>query len=445
VSAPTTPRKVSVPEEGGDAFGAISWPARETPHRPSIPILYFGPTIQLLPPASELVARAGAKAARAESPPPLVAPKPPAAARQRAVRKPSPPRLPKRRTGHRLIRKTLAVLVVLVLGAALVVAVFALRGTPHHQPGRPVAPELRTTGLLAWSVAEGGHVYPAVVAVPARAVPVAVAMPPDVLVDSPGGGPSTIGEGASDFHTLVEVIQGSLDVGIDHEITMTGADLSTLVDRAGGVSLMAELPFTSNGHRMGPGQVEAKGADVLAYLDQGNDADRIGRWEDVLQGVLASSPGPSGWAQLGQGDDPAIAAKVLGSARGATVLELPTVLGVDGASRPNLAKVQTLVKTRFGSLAKPLIRVVILNGNGNPGMGGAIGRLIAPSGFRVVASQNAGSFDLTETQVIASREDLLGAANEVQALIGVGRVYVDAQPTGLADITIVVGKDFSQG
>ena len=444
MSAPTTPRKVAVPESD-EAFDTTLWPAQEAPHRPSIPILYFGPTIQLLPSASELVARPRPKAAPTESPPPRVAPKPPPAARQPAIPKSSPPRPRKRPTGHRVLRTSMAVLVALVLLAAAVVGVFALRWSPHRKPGTPVAPELRTTGLLAWSVAEGGHVYPVVVAVPARSVPVAVAMPSDVLVDSPGGGPSTIGEGALDFQTLVVVTQGSLDLRIDHEITMTGADLSTLVDRAGGVSLVAELPFTSNGHRMGPGQVEVKGADVLAYLDQGNDADRTGRWEDVPQGVLASSPGPSGWAQLGQGDDPTIAAKMLGSARWATVLELPTVLGVDGASRPNLAKVQALVKARFGSLAKPLVRVVVLNGNGNPGMGGAIGRLIAPSGFRVVASQNAGSFALTQTQVIASGVDLLGAANEVQALIGVGRVYVGDQPTGLADITIVVGKDFSQG
>jgi hypothetical protein len=30
-------------------------------------------------------------------------------------------------------------------------------------------------------------------------------------------------------------------------------------------------------------------------------------------------------------------------------------------------------------------------------------------------------------------------------LIVAGRVYVDAQPTGLADVTIIVGKDLSFG
>ena len=37
----------------------------------------------------------------------------------------------------------------------------------------------------------------------------------------------------------------------------------------------------------------------------------------------------------------------------------------------------------------------------------------------------------------------LGRAQDVQRLMGAGNVYVGSQPTGIADITIVVGKDFT--
>jgi hypothetical protein len=91
-----------------------------------------------------------------------------------------------------------------------------------------------------------------------------------------------------------------------------------------------------------------------------------------------------------------------------------------------------------------LIRVIVLNGNGQPGNGSEISTLLAPSGYRVVSSQNLGSFDAEETQVIAATTELLGKANDVRGLLGLGRVYVGSQPTGIADITIVVGKDYSQ-
>jgi hypothetical protein len=36
-------------------------------------------------------------------------------------------------------------------------------------------------------------------------------------------------------------------------------------------------------------------------------------------------------------------------------------------------------------------------------------------------------------------------AERARAIIGVGKVYVGVQPTGIADVTIVVGKDFEEG
>jgi len=69
---------------------------------------------------------------------------------------------------------------------------------------------------------------------------------------------------------------------------------------------------------------------------------------------------------------------------------------------------------------------------------------LAPLGIQIVAAQNDSHPD-AYTQVLASAESFVPAARRVVSVIGVGSVYVDAQPTGLADVTIVAGKDLSIG
>ena len=75
-------------------------------------------------------------------------------------------------------------------------------------------------------------------------------------------------------------------------------------------------------------------------------------------------------------------------------------------------------------------------------MGAAISAILAPHGYRVVAAQDDAYHDEPLTQVVACNEAFLPQAQQVMALLKAGNVYVGAQPTGIADITIVVGKDF---
>ncbi len=71
--------------------------------------------------------------------------------------------------------------------------------------------------------------------------------------------------------------------------------------------------------------------------------------------------------------------------------------------------------------------------------------MLAPSGYRVVSSQNPETFDTSETQVVAAMTEFLTEAEQVRGPLGLGKVYVGPQPTGIADITIVMGKDYSRG
>ena len=103
--------------------------------------------------------------------------------------------------------------------------------------------------------------------------------------------------------------------------------------------------------------------------------------------------------------------------------------------------VNTLISLRVGS-GEPT-RVLVQNGNGQPGIGEEVARLLLPHGFRVVLSQNADSFRHAATEIAATDEAFTRRASRAQELLGVGTVALSQVPSGLAAITVVVGRDFT--
>ena len=67
---------------------------------------------------------------------------------------------------------------------------------------------------------------------------------------------------------------------------------------------------------------------------------------------------------------------------------------------------------------------------------------IIPGGFRVAVSQNASDFDHVETLIVVGSPDDVALAERVRDLLGVGSVSVSVG-SGIAPVTIVVGKDFT--
>jgi len=82
-----------------------------------------------------------------------------------------------------------------------------------------------------------------------------------------------------------------------------------------------------------------------------------------------------------------------------------------------------------------------VNGSGAPGLGTRIDGRLAPYGYSVVTSENASRFDVNRSTVVASGEGNLKAAQVAAKILGVKSVKVSDQPTSLADVTIIVGKD----
>jgi len=78
----------------------------------------------------------------------------------------------------------------------------------------------------------------------------------------------------------------------------------------------------------------------------------------------------------------------------------------------------------FGGPAEEAVPVIVLNGDGVPGIGEAVAERILPGGFRVAVSQNASEFDHPKTLIVIGSPDDVGLAERVRDLLRVGSVSV---------------------
>jgi hypothetical protein len=337
-------------------------------------------------------------------------------------------------------RSLIVGVVALSLVGAGVLAV-ARRHPSRSGPDRPLSSTAGPTSL-AWGIRVGDATRVAVVALPAAGSAVALAIPGDTQVDLPGTGPISVSAAASSEGLLVASVQATLRRGVYHFLFSDLADLQGLIDRVGGIEVYVDEPFTYARRDYGPGLEHMSGIAAAAFIESAPPEDATGRWESVLSGVLSSHPQPDAWrTQLGTSDDVAVAGQILEEAQDAQVLELPTAVTETGR-QPDREAADQLIDARMTGIWRKLTRVSVVNGDGRPGMGAVLNELLAPHGFRVIASQNADSFDVDRTHVVAGTEDLVPAARRALEVLGVGTVYVSGQATGLTDLFIVVGHDF---
>jgi LytR cell envelope-related transcriptional attenuator/LytR_cpsA_psr family len=338
------------------------------------------------------------------------------------------------------------VIAFLALTGLVVAATVVLSHRTGTAPPRTAGAAVVKPGAVAISLHLGIQSVVGVVSLPDGTPPVVVAIPAGAEVDITGGDPITVGEAASTPGLMVAAVQAAIDRRVEHYVAFDSNALTNLVDRLGGVEVQTEAPFTFGAQLLGPGPVRLTGGAVVAYLQQSTQEDLNARWEEVLAGVFAAKRSASAWSGLvGQSDAIDQVRTLLDRASGAVVLELPTAPTQAGGLSIDSDASAELVSRNLGPPSGPLIRVVVLNGNGRATVGRELAELLAPAGYRVVAAQDAVSFSVTQTEIVAADDSLAPAAERLQALLGVGMVYVDSQPTGVADITIKVGKDFKSG
>jgi hypothetical protein len=259
--------------------------------------------------------------------------------------------------------------------------------------------------------------------------PAALTIPPNVAMTIPGQGDGMVKEvtllNGSEAAVAISNLVGAW---IPHYAVTDPSHLAAVVDRAGGIQLFGSV---------------ASGEEVAAGLADPGPARAL-TWRETLIGLFQAGPRWAPGDFLGS-DDAAAGARLLTAAKGAALQALPTANVTPGYLRPDYEAVAALMQERFGMSRQPPVRVLVLNGTGAPGVGELVAERLIPQGYRVVVSENASSFDRRETLVVAASEESREAAEKIRRLLGVGALSVSAVPSGLGEVTILVGEDYTNG
>jgi hypothetical protein len=89
-------------------------------------------------------------------------------------------------------------------------------------------------------------------------------------------------------------------------------------------------------------------------------------------------------------------------------------------------------------------RVIILNGNGVPGIARSAADKLLASGFRIVDIKNAENFNYQKTEIIAYTSLGKQKTSLVQKSLQVGVVKLNQIPQDVTDLVVILGKDYQQ-
>jgi len=324
----------------------------------------------------------------------------------------------------------------LLVTGALVAATVVLVETQRPEGGSPEAPAggwAPEQQVFSWAIwdPQAEEVGLAVVLADGGLPPLALAIPWYTQASVPGYGLDLLGE-AVDLRSpdvAAATVENLLGVQVDASAGSTLVDLAGLVDRLGGIEV--------ENHTV-------HGEAFLSYIrrtvgDEETEGElRFIRWLEAIGGILQAAEGnPAALTGLPPG-----VAEGLAAAAGTDVVTFPVESIGSGLAAPMAEQVEGLVADRFVSSAETDARLVVLNGNGSLGVGEQVARLLVPAGFELVSSLNAPTFDEEETKIVAADEGFLDEAELARELLGVGQVVLGEQPTGVADVTVLVGQDF---
>ncbi len=109
---------------------------------------------------------------------------------------------------------------------------------------------------------------------------------------------------------------------------------------------------------------------------------------------------------------------------------------------PDDAEIARLLRLVWGvrkvAVKKP--RVVVLNGNGVPGVGAKAAKLLAAAGFEVVETKNADNFKYPQTKILIYGDGK--EAEKIKKTIGTGLLIEQRLDAGVADYAVILGADY---
>jgi len=122
----------------------------------------------------------------------------------------------------------------------------------------------------------------------------------------------------------------------------------------------------------------------------------------------------------------------------------PISLGSQTYYEPQRDELADLLESWWGvklSEAQNATRVIVYNGAGTPGIAGEAAQQLIRGGLRVVDTKNADRFDYAQTQIVVQNKDVT-AGETVRKVLGVGKVIDQPADQNVADVIVIVGKDY---
>ncbi|MDH5504687.1 MAG: LCP family protein [Acidimicrobiia bacterium] len=289
-----------------------------------------------------------------------------------------------------------------------------------------------------------------------------VTIPGSLLAIAPGFGEYTLEEaytiGGIDLLSLT--ITNLLGARIDDTFTHTRDEFTALFDEPLEISIIR--PFVTEdaegNQKVAAGEgLQPRTPEMIGTLltDKGvdNDLDYLFRQGEVWTSVFDTVGGSKRLTdQFVAGGTTAGIAALTGASQddGLIVSSLPVVRVntlSTGAERYSLdvADAAVFVDQAVPYLAigeAPRLVIEILNGKGGVGITQPVAKTFVLAGYRVLKTDNAGTLNYPSTQVIAQGRDRRDAAVAAQALLGYGEVVLEVrQPSGVVDLTIILGED----
>lgn len=286
-----------------------------------------------------------------------------------------------------------------------------------------------------------------------------LSIPNNTLVEIPGYNVGEIGQAFSYGRVSLSIatVEYLLGVDINHYVEIDKKSLKSLVDKLGGVTVSSK---------------RLSGEEAVKYVSSASTAEkeinRIERQHEFITALFKKAAEEEIYRRL-----PSIA-KGLKSSVGTDftdrdVTNLPLVFGAVKESKVHLyilpvtevtmnnklyyqlskERSETLMAKIFGSEfakkeGKSSFRIRVLNGVGEPGIANEVAKKLTDDGYKVVDTKNADNFDYAETQLIiySDKPQNLAMVNRVKSLLGVGKIVIDNLPQDVADLTIIIGKDY---
>jgi LytR cell envelope-related transcriptional attenuator len=318
------------------------------------------------------------------------------------------------------------------LSILLFVAVLATAGTGALLVVRERAESAteRTTshaaGLALVTVRTGDALLPAVVGSTGFGTTGALVVPPSAMVVIPGQGESTVADALQlEPRAAAAAISNLLGVWIGDTATMEADRLAAIAGETSGVEIGGDTA----------------GATAVSSMLAEPDPGGVAALQIVLK-ALATAGASWDAADLVEAHNGGHVADALSAVSGSNVVTLQADEVASGVFRSSPEQVSQALVEAFRGPAAEATPVIVLNGNGVPGIGEKVAERLIPGGFRVAVSQNASEFDHPETLIVVGSPDDVGLAERVRDLLGVGSVSVSVG-SGIAPVTVVVGEDFS--